>query len=135
VCQSCRDLCKTIKAKYPKNEIIIYPDASGSARNTTDATKNDIRILRSEGFRVITDSTNPAVKDRVTAVNNALEKGNLFINTRACPNLTKCLEQQAYDANGQPDKQSGFDHLNDALGYVVVKKLPTVKPILGASIR
>jgi hypothetical protein len=84
--------------------------------------------LRSVGFCVVTNESNPAVKDRVLAVNTAFEKGNLFVNVKACPNLTTSLEQQAYDANGQPDKQSGFDHLNDALGYMAIKKLPVVRP-------
>jgi hypothetical protein len=121
-------LCNVLRERYPKSEMTIFPDATGKARNTTDATKNDIQILRSTGFRVVTNESNPAVKDRVLAVNTAFEKGNLFVNVTACPNLTTSLEQQAYDANGQPDKQSGFDHLNDALGYMAIKKLPVVRP-------
>jgi hypothetical protein len=127
-------LCEILRERYPKSEIAIFPDASGGARKTVDATKSDIKIMRSIGFRVISDNSNPAIKDRVLAVNTAFEKGNLFVNARACPNLTASLEQQAYDPNGLPDKQRGFDHLNDALGYFVIKKIPVVKPVYFGSI-
>jgi hypothetical protein len=128
-------LCEMLREKYPKSHVTIFPDATGSARKTVDATKNDIKILRSVGFRVVVDSSNPAVKDRVLAVNTAFEKRKLFVNVRACPNLAKSLEQQAYDANGQPDKQGGLDHFNDALGYFVAKKIPVVKPTYGGTLR
>jgi len=128
------NLCDVLRDKFPDREITIFPDATGTARNTTDATKNDIKILRSVGFRVVAANSNPAVKDRVLAVNTAFEKGNLKVNITACPNLTDGLEKQAYDKNGQPDKQGGYDHLNDALGYLVIKKLPVVKPTYGGAV-
>jgi hypothetical protein len=80
-------LCDVLRERYPKSEITIFPDATGAARNTADATKTDIRILRSVGFTVITSASNPPIKDRVLVVNTALEKGNLFVNVKACPNL------------------------------------------------
>jgi hypothetical protein len=33
------------------------------------------------------------------------------------------LELQSYDEkSGDPDKQNGYDHLNDALGYLVYRE-------------
>jgi hypothetical protein len=51
-----------------------------------------------------------------------LGKNELLVNPDTCPTLVESLERQAYAKNGEPDKQAGFDHLNDALGYFVVYK-------------
>ena len=39
-----------------------------------------------------------------------------------------CLEQQAYDKSGEPDKRSGFDHQNDATTYPIAFEMPIKKP-------
>jgi len=36
----------------------------------------------------------------------------------------EALEKQAYDANGMPDKVTGFDHPPDALGYFIHSRFP-----------
>ena len=33
-------------------------------------------------------------------------------------------EKQSYDANGEPDKKSGFDHVIDSAGYFIVYRYP-----------
>jgi hypothetical protein len=33
--------------------------------------------------------------------------------------LIECLELQCYTDKGDPDKDAGHDHMNDALGYLV----------------
>ena len=38
--------------------------------------------------------------------------------------MVEGLEKQAYDKNGEPDKTSGLDHVNDAAGYAVFYKWP-----------
>jgi hypothetical protein len=104
------DMAAIIRNKWPNNRIVIYPDASGKSRKTVDASKSDIAILIQAGFKVKVNSVNPAVKDRILAVNKQFEKGRLWVNSRLCPTVATNLEQQAYDANGEPDKKSGFDH-------------------------
>lgn len=110
-----------LKDRYPGRSITIYPDASGQSRKSVNASESDLSILRQAGFSVGVDTTNPAVKDRVLSVNgmilNAEGRRRWKINTDNCPRLTESLEQQAYDKNGEPDKTSGFDHINDAQGY------------------
>jgi len=115
-----------IKKRFPDNTIVVYPDSTGKRRNTTNASTgvSDISLLKKAGFLVRAYSTNPLVKDRVAAVNGAFEKGRLFVNTENCPELTECLEQQVYDVNGRPDKNSGQDHMNDAAGYPICRLLP-----------
>lgn len=121
-------LIETLGERYQGHEISIYPDASGKSRKTIDASRSDLTLLKNAGLRVIVDHRNPAVRDRIVSVNNGFSSGRLFVNTRTCPNLTRSLEQQAYAPNGEPDKASGFDHPNDALGYVVAKEMPVRKP-------
>lgn len=116
------DIIRAIKDRYDGHHITIYPDASGAAHKSVNASLSDIALLRQAGFTVLANSRNPAVKDRVMAVNLILEKGELKINPDRCPTLIESLERQAYGKNGEPDKTGGFDHLNDALGYFIVYK-------------
>lgn len=119
-----------IKQRYPEHRHIIYPDASGKNRSTKGARESDIGLLRQAGFTVNAKDSNPLVRDRYTSVNAAFEKTRLWINDRACPSSARCLEQQAFDENGEPDKKSGHDHDNDATGYFVYWQMPVVKPVL-----
>ena len=49
---------------------------------------------------------------------------SLFI-TKSCKNLIKSLERQIYkEGTSVPDKDSGYDHFNDALGYLVEYMFP-----------
>lgn len=118
------DMVTAIRNRYPKNRIIVYPDASGKSRKTVDASKSDITTLTQAGFEVRVNNMNPAVKDRIMSVNKRFELGKLFINNVKCPTTAKNLEQQAYDDNGEPDKTNGFDHQNDATGYPIAYEYP-----------
>lgn len=111
------------------HRIIIYPDASGASRKSVDASKSDIALLSGAGFSIRVNPSNPAVKDRVLATNKAFENRKIHVNAKACPTIARCLEQQAYDDNGEPDKTTGFDHMNDAFSYFVVFEMPIQRPI------
>ena len=114
-----------------RRRIVIYPDASGQdARSTNDASKSDVAILQGAGFEIRANASNPRVKDRILSVNKAFESGRLWVNTHLCPTVAKCLEQQAYDKDGEPDKKTGFDHQNDATGYPVIYEFPIIRPIV-----
>lgn len=119
-----------IKRQYAEkgHPIQIYPDASGQNSSSKNASESDLSILRQAGFAVRAKSTNPAIADRVNAVNALILNGQgerrLKVNTHRCPHLTDGLEQQAYDKNGVPDKSSGMDHLNDAAGYPLAYLFP-----------
>ena len=117
-----------IKARYPNNPVIVYPDASGAATSSTNASMSDIKMLKNAGFTMNAPRKNGRIKDRVAAVNKALcdPKGNrmYYVNVDKCPNIALGLEQQAYDKNGEPDKTGGFDHMNDATGYFIVRQFP-----------
>jgi hypothetical protein len=120
------DMIKIIQDRWQaKNHLItVYPDASGKSRKTVNAKSSDIALLQQARFRVKMKPSNPFVKDRVNATNKAFEMGKLFINTKNCPVVTECLEQQSYDKNGEPDKKSGWDHQNDATTYPIAYEMP-----------
>ena len=119
------DMIKAIKSRYTEHKrIIIYPDASGGSRKSVDASSSDIALLKQAGFEVKVNQSNPAVKDRVMALNKQFQIGKLWVNAKRCPTVAKNLEQQAYDDNGEPDKKSGFDHQNDATGYPIAHEFP-----------
>ncbi|ULJ65927.1 terminase large subunit domain-containing protein [Wielerella bovis] len=117
-----------LKERYANHAMTIYPDASGQNRSSKNYAQSDLNILKSAGFTIRVDSTNPSVRDRVNAVNALLLNGNgerrFKINTHRCPKLTEALEQQAYDSNSEPDKSGGHDHILDAMGYPLVKLFP-----------
>lgn len=128
-------LIKTIKERYSEHHITIYPDASGDSRKTVNASTSDIALLKQAGFTVKVRSKNPFVKDRIMSMNSALDKRSMLVNTDRCPEYTRCLEQQAYDKNGEPDKSAGFDHMNDAGGYVISYEMPIRKPVGSINVR
>lgn len=121
-------LIETLKSKFAGHHITIYPDASGGSRKTVNASVSDISLIRQAGFVVRAKDANPPVKDRILSVNTAYSKARLWVNDRAAPRFAEAQEQQAYDRNGEPDKTSGHDHLNDAGGYLVHWQMPVVKP-------
>lgn len=117
-----------VKEKYSDHKCIFYPDASGKSRKTNDASKTDISLIKDAGHAVKAKKANPLVKDRILSVNNAYRKGLLWINEVAAPTVAAAQEQQAYAKNGTPDKTTGHDHANDALGYPVHWIMPVNKP-------
>ena len=120
-------MIKAIKARFPNHPIFIYPDASGDARKSNNASVSDLSLLSQAGFNVLNNASNPAVKDRVLSLNIMLagnRQGRLFVNDAACPLFAEALEKQPYNDKGEPDKTSGLDHPNDAGGYFVSYRYP-----------
>ena len=134
------DMIRRIKERYWRyeggqyvktREIRIYPDASGDSRKSVNASQTDIALLREAGFVVCVNAANPPVKDRINAMNamfcNANGERRYKVNVAKCPTYAEALEQQAWAANGEPDKTSGHDHCCDAGGYYLIKEFPVVK--------
>ena len=117
-------LAKEIVRRYPDRRIFIYPDSSGGNRST-NAAQTDISILETYGFSNQSPKANPPVRDRVSAVQALLENGKgsvrLAISSN-CKRLIECLELQSYTEKGEPDKESGYDHMNDAIGYLIFRE-------------
>lgn len=128
------ELIRVLRERFAGHPIRIYPDASGKSRKTLDASRSDLILLKEAGFKVVVNPSNPAVRDRIVSVNHAFESARLHVNSRTCPTLSAALEQQAYNPKtGEPDKESGFDHPCDAIGYLAVKEMPVRRPKREAS--
>ena len=129
------EVAPNVRKVYSKNQIVCYPDASGRS-GSSNANKTDIEILQDAGFLIDAPKANGRIIDSVNAINSLFMQNRLFINTNKCPNLTRALEQQAYDKNGEPEKFAGaatLDDYADALRYPIVRKFPlvTYSPITG----
>jgi hypothetical protein len=114
-------LAQEIRRRHPQQQIYVYPDASGGSRST-NASQTDIQILESYGMSNQSPRSNPPVRDRVAAVQALLENGKGQVRLQVaerCKRVIECLELQCYSDKGEPDKDAGFDHMNDALGYLV----------------
>lgn len=136
------DMIRKIKERFWKYEggkftstrqIFIYPDASGGSRKSVNASETDIALLKAAGFSVKAPAANPPVKDRINAMNgmflNADGERRYLVNADLCPTYAECLEQQAWAANGEPDKSTGHDHATDAGGYFIHSEFPLIKRI------
>ena len=122
------EMCDEIKTRYNNKQIVVYPDPSARQRKTSAGGLTDLSILKNNGFDVRCRSTAPLVRDRINAVNSKLKnvngKNSLFI-VKFCKNAIKSIERQIYkEGTHIPDKDSGFDHMNDALGYLVEYNFP-----------
>jgi phage terminase large subunit len=117
------EMCQEILAKFPNAKVFAYPDPSAKAKKTSAGGRTDVSILQNNGFIVKMFNKHMAIRDRVNAVNTQLMNGagqsNITIHPR-CKKLIQCLERQIYKpGTSQPEKDTGYDHMNDALGYAV----------------
>ena len=122
------EMAKEIHQRYPNRQIIIYPDPAARQRKTSAGGRTDLSILQNAGFMTKAKQSHPAVRDRINAVNSRLKSGNgerhLFF-TDKCKQAIKSLERQTYkEGTSQPNKDDGYDHMNDALGYMVEYLFP-----------
>lgn len=118
--------------RFPGHKITVYPDASGKNRKSVNGSESDHSLLKQAGFTVRVNPANPMVRDRVLAVNAMFLNGEgvrrLKVNTDKCPVTTQVLEQQAYNEQGEPNKD-GTEDPADAFGYFVVHRFPIIKRI------
>ena len=103
------------------SHITVYPDPAGAQRRTSAQGKTDISLLWDKGFNVMALMSHPLVRDRINIMNarfqNAEGQRRAFVDPK-CTRSIKCLERQTYkEGTSEPDKEDGFDHMNDASGY------------------
>ncbi len=116
-----------IKDRYPNRNIIIYTDPASRQRKTSAGGRTDLSILQNAGFSVKAKKAHPLVRDRINAVNSRLLSGDgerhLFVSPK-CKQTIKSLERQTYKEGTSIPNKDGFDHMNDALGYLVEYLFP-----------
>lgn len=117
------ELVQEVRTRYPTQRITAFPDPAGAQRKTSAGGRTDITILQNAGFQVKYRNSHPSVRDRINSVNsllkNSKEIARLFVDPK-CKRVIECLEKQLYKEGTQvPDKDAGYDHMNDAIGYGV----------------
>jgi hypothetical protein len=122
-----------VKQRYAKSKIFAYPDPASRQRKTSAGGLTDLTILSNAGFVVKAPNAHTPVRDRINAVNSRLKdaKGlsHLFIHPK-CKYTIEGLERHTYkEGTSQPDKDSGYDHMMDALGYMVDYMFPVRRDI------
>jgi phage terminase large subunit len=128
------ELIDEIRNRYPKNPITIYPDPAGVQRKTSANGNTDIKLLENAGFTVRYHRQHPLVKDRINAANSLFflrdDATTRFYVDAKCKHTIKSLQQFCYKTDSQvPDKDSGFDHMFDALTYAIQFLFPINKEV------
>jgi len=112
-----------IKSRYPRSKIWAFPDPAARQRKTSAGGSTDVTILQNAGFVVKVPHKHTPVRDRINSVNARLCDStgvrHLFFHPK-CKYTIEGLERHTYkEGTVQPDKDSGYDHQMDALGYMV----------------
>lgn len=126
-----QEAVEEIRSRYPKSKVWVYPDPAAHQRKTSAGGSTDITILQNAGFIVKAPRSHTPVRDRINAVNARLCSStgvrHLLIHPR-CKYTIEGLERHTYkEGTSQPDKDSGYDHMMDALGYMVDYLFPVRK--------
>ena len=128
-------MCDTVKDLYPNTYYEAYPDATGTARNSS-AQWSDIDIVRKNNIKVNVAHINPRVVNRVNAMNKQLSENNILIDN-SCKMLIGDLEK-VINKEGTRDidkSNKKLTHMSDALGYGVNWIKPVIKPAIGVTDR
>lgn len=117
------EMCEELKNRYPKSKIFVYPDPAGAARKTSAGGSTDHNILANYGFVVKAPHRHDPVRDRINATNarfcSAEGVKNLFISANAKYTI-ESLDKHVFKLGSQiPDKDTGYDHIFDALSYMI----------------
>jgi PBSX family phage terminase large subunit len=123
-----QEAVEELKRRYPKQRIWVYPDPACRQRKTSAGGATDLTILQNAGFVVKVPNSHNPIRDGINAVNSKLHSASgqqsLFVDPK-CKKLIECLEKFSYkQGTGQPDKDSGFDHMADALRYAIDYMFP-----------
>lgn len=129
------EIIAEIRNRYPKNPVTVYPDPAGVQRKTSANGNTDIKLLEMAGFRCLYHRQHPQIKDRINAANSLFflrdDTTTRFYIDPKCKNTIKSLQNYSYKEDSQvPDKDSGYDHLFDALTYLIQFVFPIQKPVI-----
>ena len=122
------EIVAEIKDRYPNRNIVVYPDPASKQRKSSAGGRTDLSILQNAGFSVKAKNSHALVRDRINAVNSRLLSSDgerhLFVSPK-CKQTIKSLERHTYkEGTSIPNKDDGYDHMNDALGYLVEYLFP-----------
>ena len=127
-----------IQNRYSKHRIVCYPDPAGAARKTSSAGRTDHTILRNAGFTVLAPRSHNSVRDGINAVNSLLRNNAGTIRCFIAPHckyLIESLEKHTYkEGSSQPEKGE-WDHMTDAIRYMVDYLFPIRQNVEPPSVR
>lgn len=116
------EMVAEINHRYPNRNVVVYPDPASRQRKTSAGGRTDLSILQNAGFSVKAKKAHALVRDRINAVNSRLLSSDgerhLYISPK-CKQTIKSLERQTYKEGTSIPNKDGYDHMNDALGYLV----------------
>ena len=117
------EMVNEIRTRYPTSTVWVYPDPASRQRKTSAGGRTDLSILQNAGFQVKAPNAHDPVRDGINAVNSRLCNSQgvrqLFVDPK-CKYTIESLERHAYkEGTTQPDKESGYDHMTDAVRYMI----------------
>ena len=119
------EAAKELRSRYPNRRIVVCPDPSGAARKTSAPVgQTDHTILERYGFTVRAPRKAPPVIDRE---NNAksmyhdieTDRRRCLVHPRADALILGLANLKYKEDTSQRDKKSGFDHICDAMDYLL----------------
>jgi hypothetical protein len=127
------EMCDEIKSRYPHSKVFVYPDPSGSRQQTSSGGRSDHSILANRGFVVKAPRKHDPVKDRINAINARFRSADgtnyLFISPN-CKHTINSLDKHTFKEGTQvPDKDTGYDHMFDAISYMVAYLFPVRRQV------
>jgi hypothetical protein len=126
------ELATEIVHRYKNVRVNAFPDPSGRNRVTSAGLGiTDFSILESFGFNAYAPRKIASVQDGINTVQAALRtasgEASLYIHPR-CKRLIQSLDRFVYkEGSAQPDKTTGYDHMADALRYLVTAEKPILQ--------
>lgn len=125
------EACDEIMKRLPNDiDVIVYGDASGrSGAASSNLTNYQIidqkfrNYFKSVSYRV--PQANPAVRDRINAVNAKLAKNHIILNP-SCVKLGLDFEQVTWNEKGTELDKNNIErtHISDAAGYFINIECP-----------
>jgi hypothetical protein len=118
-----QEMVTEIQSRYPRSRVWVYPDPASRQRKTSAGGQTDLSILQNAGFTVKAPMAHDAVRDGINAVNSRLRSASGATHLKVAPECKytiESLERHAYKTGTSvPDKDSGYDHMTDAVRYMV----------------
>ena len=126
------DLARTIKAKFPDNPVVCYPDPSGRNKSTKAPTgQTDFTILQDAGFKVLSRKKLVSIVDSAAAVNRKLKDAHGKVSYRVhprCYELIQSFERTMWSEttpdSAKIDKKHNIEHFTDGVRYFIEYKWP-----------
>jgi hypothetical protein len=117
------EVARELVRRYPKRRIVVCPDPTGRARKTSAPVgQTDFTILERAGFDVRAPNQAPLVVDRENNANEMFEhegRRRVRIHPAARALITGLSNLTYKEGTSIRDKKSGFDHICDALDYLL----------------